>query len=608
MVPRDYRRVLEIMRAAEAAGRDVDDAVMSALALSPPRRCRPPRGRSPRRWLVPDPNGFLRYDRRLPARRPVPVRISDWREVYPPAGEELIREQATRCMDCGIPFCHDGCPLGNRIPDWNDLVRTGDWDAAVGVAARHQQLPRVHRPALPGALRGGLRARHRRPAAGDHQAGRGGDRRRGGRPGLVTPAAGAGAVRPVGRRGRLRARPGWPPPSSWPAPVTRSPCTSATTRSAACCATASPTSSWRSGTSTGGWPSSPPRGCEFRTGVNVGVDVTAEQLRAEHDAVLLACGALPGRDTPATPGRALRGVHQAMDAPGAPPTGSVAAAGDAAGRHADRRRRQARGDHRWWRHRAPTAWAWRTGRARPACTSSTSTRSRRAARDEARDPWPTWPWILRNYPAHEEGGERVFAVAVQEFVDDGTGAGPGGPDRRGDRREAGRPADRHRRARLGAGAPGRPGAAGDRLRGHRAAAAAGPARGDPQRAGRGRRPAPTGRPRADGVFVAGDMHRGASLIVWAIAEGRAAAAAIHALPRRRGRRCRRRSDPAAAAARRPLTRRFDPAGSGGGPGRPGRPVPARPRSLARICLRPPTSRYRPTLPMCAPRRSRRVER
>ena len=79
---------------------------------------------------MPDPNGFLRYERQLPKRRPVPVRIQDWREVYPPAGEELIRDQATRCMDCGIPFCHDGCPLGNRIPDWNDLVRTGAWQAA----------------------------------------------------------------------------------------------------------------------------------------------------------------------------------------------------------------------------------------------------------------------------------------------------------------------------------------------------------------------------------------------------------------------------------------------------------------------------------------------
>src|SRR5690606_34817689 len=95
-------------------------------------RCpaRPRRGR-PRRWLVPDPNGFLRYERRLPTRRPVPVRISDWREVYPPADDTLIREQATRCMDCGIPFCHDGCPLGNRIPDWNDLVRTDNWAAAI---------------------------------------------------------------------------------------------------------------------------------------------------------------------------------------------------------------------------------------------------------------------------------------------------------------------------------------------------------------------------------------------------------------------------------------------------------------------------------------------
>ena len=79
---------------------------------------------------MPDPNGFLRYDRELPPRRPVPLRLLDWHEVYPPADESLAREQATRCMDCGIPFCHHGCPLGNRIPEWNDLVRTGNWAAA----------------------------------------------------------------------------------------------------------------------------------------------------------------------------------------------------------------------------------------------------------------------------------------------------------------------------------------------------------------------------------------------------------------------------------------------------------------------------------------------
>src|SRR5262249_27839131 len=80
---------------------------------------------------VPDPQGFLRYDRRLPKRRPVPVRVMGWSEVYPSAPDALVREQATRCIGCGIPFCPHRCPLGNRIPDWNDLVRTGQWESAV---------------------------------------------------------------------------------------------------------------------------------------------------------------------------------------------------------------------------------------------------------------------------------------------------------------------------------------------------------------------------------------------------------------------------------------------------------------------------------------------
>jgi glutamate synthase (NADPH/NADH) small chain len=69
-----------------------------------------------------DPRGFVRFGREAPVRRPVAVRLQDWREVYEPYGAEKVREQATRCMDCGIPFCHEGCPLGNLIPEWNDLV------------------------------------------------------------------------------------------------------------------------------------------------------------------------------------------------------------------------------------------------------------------------------------------------------------------------------------------------------------------------------------------------------------------------------------------------------------------------------------------------------
>src|SRR3954467_8473763 len=78
-----------------------------------------------------DPTGFLKTGRALPTRRPVDVRIQDWKEVYEDFEPTALRAQASRCMDCGIPFCHNGCPLGNLIPEWNDLVRTDNWRAAI---------------------------------------------------------------------------------------------------------------------------------------------------------------------------------------------------------------------------------------------------------------------------------------------------------------------------------------------------------------------------------------------------------------------------------------------------------------------------------------------
>src|ERR1700678_852234 len=78
-----------------------------------------------------DPRGFMRYPRVGPVRRPVEVRLRDWREVYHPFAKEDLTKQAARCMDCGIPFCHEGCPLGNLIPEWNDLVFRDDWSAAI---------------------------------------------------------------------------------------------------------------------------------------------------------------------------------------------------------------------------------------------------------------------------------------------------------------------------------------------------------------------------------------------------------------------------------------------------------------------------------------------
>jgi glutamate synthase (NADPH/NADH) small chain len=76
---------------------------------------------------VGDTQGFMKYDRELPKRRPIPVRILDWKEVYEDFPTEKVRQQGARCMDCGIPFCHTGCPLGNIIPEWNDLVYRDQW-------------------------------------------------------------------------------------------------------------------------------------------------------------------------------------------------------------------------------------------------------------------------------------------------------------------------------------------------------------------------------------------------------------------------------------------------------------------------------------------------
>ncbi|MFZ9929730.1 MAG: glutamate synthase, partial [Ilumatobacteraceae bacterium] len=75
--------------------------------------------------------GFLKWERQTPKHRPVPVRLRDWKEVYEPFDADNLKLQAGRCMDCGIPFCNNGCPLGNLIPDWNDLVYRNHWRDAI---------------------------------------------------------------------------------------------------------------------------------------------------------------------------------------------------------------------------------------------------------------------------------------------------------------------------------------------------------------------------------------------------------------------------------------------------------------------------------------------
>lgn len=90
---------------------------------------------------MPKPTGFLEYAREVPARRPVPERINDWFEIYQPFPEEKVRVQGARCMDCGVPFCHTGCPVNNLIPDWNDLVHSGRWKEALRILHATNNFP-----------------------------------------------------------------------------------------------------------------------------------------------------------------------------------------------------------------------------------------------------------------------------------------------------------------------------------------------------------------------------------------------------------------------------------------------------------------------------------
>ena len=468
---------------------------------------------------MPDPNGFLRYERQLPKRRPVPVRIRDWREVYPPADDALVRDQATRCMDCGIPFCHDGCPLGNRIPDWNDLVRTGAWESAaeslhatnnfpeftgrlcpapceaacvLGIGDDPVTIKQVEVEIANHAFDLGYVVPQPAPVSSGRKVAVVGS----GPAGLAAAQqlARAGHAVTVFERddaigGLLR----------YGIPDFKLEKERIDARLAQMLA----------------------EGVEFRTGVTVGVDITAAQLRETYDAVLLACGALAGRDTHETPGRTLNGVHLAME--------HLVPANRVVAGLADSTPIDANGKHVVIIGGGDTGAdclgvAHRQGAAGVIQLDQYPQPPEERVGD--RDPWPVWPMVLRNYPAHEEGGDRVFAVAVQEFVDDGDGnvCAVRIADVIVERVDGRRTVtvtpgtERDLRADLVLLAIGFEGTEQQPLleqfgiqRNRRGAL---DARNDWQTT-------------ADGVFVAGDMHRGASLVVWAIAEGRAAAAAIH---------------------------------------------------------------------------------
>src|SRR6478736_135693 len=463
-----------------------------------------------------DPKGFLKHGREVASRREVAERVQDWDEVYPDGiGRALlpiINTQAGRCMDCGIPFCHQGCPLGNIIPEWNDLVWRDDWDGAMDRLHATNNFPEFTGRLCPAPCETAcVLGINQDPVTIKNVE-----------VSIIDRAWGSGYVRPQPPEwlsGKTVAVIGSGPAGLAAAQqLTRAGHTVAVYERAdkigGLLRFGIPEFKMEKKVLDRRLDQMRREGTVFRAGVNVGETLTGEQLRNRYDAVVLAMGATEPRDLPVT-GRELGGIHQAMEF--LPQANRVALGEEVEGQIL------ATGKN------VVIIGGGDTG----ADCLGTSTRQGAASITQleimaepptarpAGQPWPTYPMIFRVSSAHEEAGDRVYAVSTKEFLGDENGnvralrlvdvkyEGGKLTELEGTEREI--PAELVLFA-MGFTGPEKAGIVeqlGVDL----------DERGNIKRDLSYQSSEP-------GVFVAGDAGRGQSLIVWAIAEGRAAAAAV----------------------------------------------------------------------------------
>lgn len=457
-----------------------------------------------------DPKGFLTHTQRiLPLRRPVSERVGDWNEVYQEFAEDTLREQAGRCMDCGVPFCHTGCPLGNLIPEWNDLVRTGRWREAFDRLHATNNFPDFTGRLCPAPCEPACVLGINQPPVTIKQV-EYEIVERGFMQGWAEP------IRPSKMTGKSVAVVG-----SGPAGLAAA---QQLTR-AGHAVTVYERDDRIGGLLRYGIPEFKmekrivdrrlaqmvAEGTVFRAGVNVGVDVTADQLRSDFDAVVLAGGATAWRDLP-IPGRKLDGIHQAMEYL---PWANRVQAGDLSEppitAHGKKVVIIGGGD-------TGADCLGTVHRQGGTCVHQFEIMPRPPETRDPSTPWPMYPLIMRTSAAHEEGGDRVFSVNTEEFIGrDGhvTGLRAHEVRRRNGGFEKVDGTDFELEADLVLLAMGFVGTERSALLTDLGVEFTG--RGTVARDA----DFATGVP---GVYVAGDMGRGQSLIVWAIAEGRSAAA------------------------------------------------------------------------------------
>jgi glutamate synthase (NADPH/NADH) small chain len=470
---------------------------------------------------MPDPRGFLKYTKReTPHRRPVPLRLRDWKEVYEDFSHDALREQATRCMDCGIPFCHNGCPLGNLIPEWNDLVRSDRWRDAIERLHATNNFPEFTGRLCPAPCEGSCVLGINQDPVTIKQV----------EVEIIDNAFGEGWVVPLPPdklTGKTVAVVG-----SGPAGLAAA---QQLTR-AGHSVTVFERDDRIGGLLRYGIPEfkmekrhidrrleqMTAEGTQFRAGVNVGVDITAEQLRSEFDAVVLAGGATAWRDLP-IPGRDLDGIHQAMEFL---PWANRVQQGDPVTDDDGLPPLHAKGK------RVIIIGGGDTGADclgtvhRQGCESVHQFEIMPRPPESRADstPWPVYPLMLRVSSAHEEGGERLYSVNTTEFLADDDGRLRALRLVEVSRDESGRfvpveGTERELPCQLVLLAMGFVGPEKGKLLSDLGV--------ELDERGNVARDADF-MTTVEGVFSAGDMGRGQSLIVWAIAEGRAAAAGVDA--------------------------------------------------------------------------------
>jgi glutamate synthase (NADPH) small chain len=458
--------------------------------------------------------GFLEHTRHTAHKRPVAERIADYREVYLPLPVQVLREQGIRCMDCGVAFCHHGCPLGNLIPEWNDLVARDDWKAAVARLHATNNFPEFTGRLCPAPCEPAcVLAINDDPVAIKQIE-----------QSIIDRAFDEGWIRPQPPAHRTRRR---------VAIVGSGPAGLAAAQQlnrAGHRVTVFERSDRLGGLLRYGIPDFKmekwvidrridlleAEGITFETGYDIGVDVTAEQLRDRFDAVVLAIGADRPRDID-VPGRRFRGIHLAMDY-------LVQQNRRVAGE-----RLNAEPEISAHGRKVIIIGGGDTGAdclgnvIREQCSAVQQLYIYAQPPDTRPEgnPWPQWPLILHTYPAHDEGGSREFGLMVTRFEGEHGEVRSVRAVRVEARRENGirtfiPTADAEVRldADLVLIAIGYQGATPTALLDEL-----------PVTFGAGGTIAvdETFACATSGVFAAGDAVRGASLIVWAIAEGRAAA-------------------------------------------------------------------------------------